>query len=339
MEEHPTPVTVHGRRGLLAAVPFVLGFRPAASLVLLTITLSPGAARVVSAMRVDIDAPWAQVRGRLLPRLRAERCGLVVAGYCGPQEEQRVRDVVADLRRASVVVLDAYVVDGDVATGIPVDRQAPWACGVPGPDDPQVVELGMAMALRGRGVLGDRSAVVRSVAAPEGGRARAGSGATDRAAGRLLDVLAGAAAGGADCLLREIDRAADSARQDWDARRTVDVDLAADLAVLVWDPVARDRLLGRLLRAEAQPWIPVLVSVVTAIPDPQAAAIVATLAVAAYRHGDGALSTVCVDRCLQADPGHRLAQLLRAAAAAGLPPDDLGLLGRTSSDLNAGTTG
>jgi hypothetical protein len=60
------------------------------------------------------------------------------------------------------------------------------------------------------------------------------------------------------------------------------------------------------------------------------------LAVVAYRHGDGALAQVAVDRCLAAEPHHRLAHLLLAIMAAGLHPDELVTLsGTTKPEKNS----
>ena len=61
--------------------------------------------------------------------------------------------------------------------------------------------------------------------------------------------------------------------------------------------------------------------------DPRVPELCAALAVIAYRHGSGALAQVAVDRALASDPDHRLAHLMLAVMAAGLPPADLdGLL-------------
>jgi hypothetical protein len=43
----------------------------------------------------------------------------------------------------------------------------------------------------------------------------------------------------------------------------------------------------------------------------------------AYRHGDGALAQVAVDRCLLAEPEHGLAQLMIAIMSSGIHPDEL----------------
>jgi len=66
-----------------------------------------------------------------------------------------------------------------------------------------------------------------------------------------------------------------------------------------------------------------LIAVATSVPDGDAAEVCAVLAVAAYRRGDGALAQVAVDRCLSAEPDHRLAHPMLAVMAAGLPPDEL----------------
>ena len=68
---------------------------------------------------------------------------------------------------------------------------------------------------------------------------------------------------------------------------------------------------GRCARAGVaeldQPWLPMLIACATWTPDFLAAELCSVLAMVAYRHGDGALAQIAVDRCLAAEPGHPLA--------------------------------
>lgn len=51
--------------------------------------------------------------------------------------------------------------------------------------------------------------------------------------------------------------------------------------------------------------------------------IAAILAITAYRHGDGALANVAIDRALAAEPDHRLANLAAEILQVGMPPHQL----------------
>ncbi len=93
------------------------------------------------------------------------------------------------------------------------------------------------------------------------------------------------------------------------------------------DSVAgRDALISRLLPEPDA--VADLVAAAQATPDddPRTADLCAALAVLAYRHGNGALAQVAADRALRTALDHRLAHLMLAVMAAGLPPaalDDL----------------
>ncbi|QNK82900.1 DUF4192 family protein [Nakamurella sp. PAMC28650] len=57
--------------------------------------------------------------------------------------------------------------------------------------------------------------------------------------------------------------------------------------------------------------------------DPRIADLWSVLAVIAYRHGDGTLSQVAMDRVLRINPDHQLTHLMMIAAMhAGLAPAD-----------------
>ena len=66
-----------------------------------------------------------------------------------------------------------------------------------------------------------------------------------------------------------------------------------------------------------------LISCATWTPDPLAPPLCSVLAMVAYRHGDGALAQIAVDRCLLAEPEHPLAHLMIAIMAAGVHPEEL----------------
>jgi hypothetical protein len=93
--------------------------------------------------------------------------------------------------------------------------------------------------------------------------------------------------------------------------------------VLLTDRLVRDAVLGRAVVEVDLPWLPMLISCATWTPDPLAPPLCSVLAMVAYRHGDGALAQIAVDRCLLAEPEHPLAHLMIAIMAAGVHPEEL----------------
>jgi hypothetical protein len=103
----------------------------------------------------------------------------------------------------------------------------------------------------------------------------------------------------------------------------VEVEVATALAVLMTDVLIRDAVLTKTLADVDRPWLPMLISCATWTPSPLAPPLCSVLAMVAYRHGDGALAQLAVDRCLLAEPEHRLAHLMIAIMSAGIHPDQL----------------
>jgi hypothetical protein len=103
----------------------------------------------------------------------------------------------------------------------------------------------------------------------------------------------------------------------------VEVEVATALAVLMTDVLIRDAVLTKALAELDRPWLPMLISCATWTPNPLAPPLCSVLAMVAYRHGDGALAQLAIDRCLLAEPEHQLAHLMIAIMAAGIHPDQL----------------
>jgi hypothetical protein len=253
-------------------------------------------------------------------------------------------DLLGELARAGVDVMDAIVVRGGrarPALSAAMERAHP---GIPLPDhrDPQVRALTAAAALAGRSVLADREELRRSIAAPRGRRLRrAERGIDEAAAGRptrvrmagpgipgpmhRLDPIDDSAPGrgqlGLD--LAAVDELLELALAQAGAGGEVQVEVATALAVVLTEDSARDAALRRGLAELERPWLPMLISCATWTPDALAPPLCSVLAMVAYRHGDGALAQVAVDRCLAAEPEHRLAHLMIAIMSAGLRPEAL----------------
>ncbi len=86
--------------------------------------------------------------------------------------------------------------------------------------------------------------------------------------------------------------------------------------------IGRDALISRIVRNQDPDDVAELLTAAQGTPDtdPRSADLCSVLAAIAYRHGDGTLSQVAIDRVLRINPGHSLAHLMLAAMNAGLTP-------------------
>jgi hypothetical protein len=353
-----TPIRVSGPAGLLAVQTTMQEFNPTYSLVLMCMT--GGRLRVGPVARVDLppghDRPLA---AQLTSHALHHADEVVVISY---QESRRrpplLDDLLGTLARAGVDVLDAMVVRGGrarPALNAAIERAHPGSP-VPDSDDPQVSALAAAGALAGRGVLADREQLRRSIAGPTGHRLRLALRCVDDAAAGRLPTPDGTA-GMPHSWRPTFDRAQPgpaaalaTAERDPELSEhvlcigplppdvaailelafaqvsvdgAVEVETATALAVLMTDVPIRDAVLAKGLTELHRPWMPMLISCATWTPDPLAPALCSVLAMVAYRHGDGALAQVAIDRCLLAEPEHGLAQLMIAIMSAGIHPDEL----------------
>ncbi len=255
---HPnntSTISLSGVDGLLSAVPALLGFHPAESLVLLC--LAGPRRRVGPVLRIDLPS---------------------TAGPAVSMDAQTWASLASTAARyADEVAVIVYTdqpntVDLDVLRAA-MDRVCPVLDVIAVPNNPHQVsaELVAANACQGRAVLTSREQLARSVEHQQ-----------EMAPAPVLAELASIT--GRDALI---------------ARMLPDPDAVATLVTA----------------AQSTP-----------NTDPPAADVCAALAVLAYRHGNGALAQVAIDRTLRTAPDHRLAHLMLAVMATGMPPADLDTL-------------
>jgi len=340
MTSIPIPLRLSGRRGLLAAIPTTLGFHPQDSLVM--VCLSGPRRRLGPVIRVDLAAfqhgaaPSLHLQLRRHARQHADEVALFCfAGEdfdrAGLSGSPPLPAVLASLIAAGISVLDAVYVHGDRLRAAPgfsssedEDEEQNQPVRGPGGGDPQVQALAAATALTGRAVLANRQAVRWSIAGPSGAAAAEASAALHAAADALLGVVGRSGPVdsrrmrqiAADTVSRALARAGESGG--------VEAPICAMLALLLCDVEVRDIVIGRTVKEPDAPWLPMLIAVARSIPDEEAAEVCAVLSIAAYCRGDGPLAQVAVDRCLTAEPDHRLAHLMLSAMTSALLPEQLG---------------
>jgi Domain of unknown function (DUF4192) len=328
MTSTSTPaLSVRSPADLIAAVPYLLGFHPADSVVAVAVR----GPRVVFAARGDLPPPGAAPHERdgLAAHVasvvgRQGATGVMVVGYgAAAQVTPAVDALLAALRRADLQVLEALrVTDGrfwsylcERADCCPPDGTA---C------DPTSSPLAAAASYAGHVALPDRAALVAQVDAAEYADREPMRQATERARRRLRDLVEHAPP--ADVLGRRGLRLAGQAvvREALERYRSggrFTDDEVAWLTVLLAHLPVRDHAWEQITDDECHVtlWLDV---VRRAVPD-YLAAPASLLSFAAWRQGQGALASVAVERALLVAPAYSMARLMDEVLRHGLPPSAL----------------
>ncbi|MGI9207167.1 MAG: DUF4192 domain-containing protein [Rhodococcus sp. (in: high G+C Gram-positive bacteria)] len=344
---------------LIAAVPALLGFRPARSLVVLSlspVTTRPGetgAATIGAVMRHDLllDGPRDGTQDPMREAFRRFRA------VCAREEADSVIAILVDDRlqdphgpaagRAHALLEEfaAYLATADIVLGgalaVPaIDAGATWF--VPGRDDsgtvpdPDASVVAATRVFDGNPIRRTRSELTTLLEpSPASFRADVAS---------RLD----AAVDARDLAYERAERSGGSAAAD---RAELETLLAlvlpgrdgehllpgecAELAVILANRTVRDAALalatGPWAGAAERLWV----DLVRALPDPERADAAALVAFGAYVRGDGPFAGVALGVALESDPRHRLSDLLDQALQAGLRPDAIRSLAATGYEIAA----
>jgi Domain of unknown function (DUF4192) len=323
------PIRVGSPADVLAVVPRLLGFHPAASLVV--IGCSPPRGRVEFAFRYDLPDPpdpgqAADIASHATSVLRKRGTGTAVAVGYGPGA------LVTPLADALRPALQAASLRLHEFLRVENGRYWSYLCGNPDccppdgvPFDLQANHAAAAMTVAGLVALPDRAALAATVAPVTGPAAQAMERATRQArerAAALAEPDEGRHPGRS--ALVEVGRctvrnAIDRYRSG--GRFASDDEVAWLSVVLALLPV-RDDAWARmdpgpaLRQAHLRLWSDV---VRRACPRYRAAPA-SLLAFTAWQSGEGALANIAIDLALDANPGYSLALLLRDILSAGVPP-------------------
>ena len=317
---------LRGPTGLVAAVPSLLGFHPQESLVVLCIR-PPGLVGPV--VRADLDGSGQPPPAAMAAQLAsfAIRYGQTAAVICYTEQGGRpplLDETIAALDRGDMPIFVVLTVrDGVIRSSWTAEIEAADH-GLPEPpdDDPQAQAMAVLNVGSGRGVLRNRDALRASIAAPVGDALTEARAAILGFCEELSSLPADVPQIEATMVARG-SRAMTRARRELRQAGRVATGTAAELIVLTNSVAVRDAVIARAVAQYDTDWVATFISVVTRCPPEEAAEICSVLAVVAYRYGDGALSQVAIDRCLAAEPRHRLGHLLLSATGAGLPPEEL----------------
>jgi hypothetical protein len=347
--DRPT-IHIHNTEDLLALIPFILGFQPDASLVLVAMDPMdrggvPFAARMslpttpesAAALPAALDVVTANLTAR-------HGISVVLVGY-GPTDPvgKAVAAATDAMQHAGIPIRETLrVADGRFWR---LDSTEPASGTVDGTAfDPAESPVTATAVYAGLVALPDRDALADTLAPVTGeardrmvaatamacefflavlDAARAGTTAPDDPSGESSDE----SAGDPDAALHTplglaLQKAARSyltqAQDSYTAERPIGDDQAAALTVLLELPSLRE---FAARRTSGETWqIRMWTDLARRAQPPFTAGPATMLALSAMQAGNGALASIAIDRALDTDPDSRLAQLIGHALAAGIDP-------------------
>jgi Domain of unknown function (DUF4192) len=324
-------LTLRDPADIAAAVPYLLGFHPTDSLVV--IGLRGGDAAMVQ--RWDLDPDSDGLAGAMAQMaLPSAPQAVLLAGF-GPKS--LVRPVVRRLREILPVPVHAAV---RVADGRCFCELCD-TCTPPGgiPYDPKSSRVAAQATVAGLSALPSREALMEFIGNVGGARAQAMAVAVSRAADRLRQLLDAARTPGdpigATALREQGFLAVDDALAAARGGRRLDDDQVAWLTLLLHSLPVRDRAWQG---TDHEGWQLDLWTDVTRRADPSLVAPCASLlAFAAWRGGNGPVAGVALERALLCDPEYSLALLIRDAMFSGVSGSVLGDWPETATPHTATT--
>ncbi|WP_280335045.1 DUF4192 domain-containing protein [Nocardia wallacei] len=317
---------------LITAVPALLGFYPADSLVLVTLVHRPEGETLFIGVAARLDLHIAcdhlgsvAVDVAAIARQEAAAALLILivdSTADGPdsgraQPHRAIIDALrCELAVNGVAVLDAWAVPA-------IEHGARWwsllGSGHGVLDDPGTSPIAVAHVLDGRPIRPDRGSLEALVApdAPLADQVRPLLTDTGTGPPRSEDAVdTGAAEHRRAAVSEMIDRIDATA-----AGVTLTPEAAAGAALALRDRTVRDCLIGLIATPRADAAQQFWALLARGLPDPDRAQAATLLAVSAYTTGDGPLAIVAVHAALDSDPGHEMALLLDTALRTGMPPD------------------
>lgn len=303
----PARVTASTPGDLLGLVPYLLGFRPSESLVLMLIRHG----QVLLTARVDLPPP--RLAEEVLDQfvLLAEQhdaSGLVLFGYSVEAQDLRplLEVLVEGLQQHGLV--DALIVDQERWWSLMCTGTCCPAAGTP--YDPESHPMAAEAVYAGLTVVADRTQIEQDVSGPP---------ASDNSS--LERVAAGVA--------RELRRRSTRQRAELMAtlvrgfvtepRRLSDEECAR-LAVLAADVAVRDVAWALISRQDVEDHLDLWGQVVRRAVAPWEVPALCLLGMAGWISGNGALQNCCTDRAVRIDPTYSLAGLLAEINERALSP-------------------
>lgn len=320
-------VRVASPAGLLAIVPYLLGFHPSRSLVV--IGLGPPRHQVKLAFRYDLpDPPDPQLARDIGAHAASvltgqQLTGAVAIGYGpGPLVTPVADELLDQLPAVGIEVREVLrAEEGRYWSYVCTDPACCPADGVP--FDETAHPAAVAMTVAGQAVLPDRAALAASLAPPTGQQAqaiRAAASRAERRSGQIRTKAPNRQAARRLLINRGLSAVQEAISIYRDGGTITSDDQIAWLALTLASLPVRDNAWARMDPAHTGAHRRLWTDVTRRAPDRYLPAPASLLAFTAWQSGDGALANIALDRALAADPGYSMALLLREILAAGVPP-------------------
>jgi hypothetical protein len=278
---------------LLAAVPFLLGFYPADSIVAVFIGSDK---HVRAAGRADRDAPPAEIIAHFRTALRRTMSAVVLVGYGAEPDSDRLNAVIRGMRR-DVPIAGAFWVSEKQYRCVWDGCRCSARRGVA--FDPRAAVSAATLVAQGAVAALSREQVVSELAADPEAQAAVGAAIAepDDSAGQLT--------------------VADALQMAQQGRRLSDAQAAA-LAVLLCEPNAREQA---WLATDDQPWLRQLwFDLTRRVPDSHAGPVAALAAWWAWRTGNEVLAGEALRRALSSSPRTGLTPIVGKLITAHIDP-------------------
>lgn len=302
---------------LIAAVPHLLGFRPANSLV---ISAHTGANRSNVALCLRTDIPpqelyWSLAEQLQIPILRANACGVSVLVVCDgsvdpPQPLPHSALVEAVTKVFGAVGVAVY----HALWTTEIKKGTSWWCYTNLECNGQIPDPAAS-------VLAAASAASGSVTYDSRAEMRASLEPTDHTRLPLIAERIAAALRLKPDETRATKLVTDAIADVRDGTLTLDDDRIVDLAVALSHVRVRDGCLRPEVLRLGKPLEQLWTDLTRALPIPYRAESACLLAFTAFLRGDGAKAGVALDAAMEANPEHSGAHLLRYSMDWGLPPE------------------
>ncbi|WP_280356455.1 DUF4192 domain-containing protein [Nocardia otitidiscaviarum] len=339
----------------IAAVPAMLGFVPARSLVLAVLRAEAGrsdTAAVDVVVRVDIDVTGrAAVRAMMdqladiCVRQRAVAALALIVDDRATVPDARHRGVRARRHRELTDLLAARLAAADVTlTGAwavaGFDAGRPW-WSVPDPANagaqraPADSPVTFRQVLDGRPLRGSRAELAAVVAVDADARAAVAAVLESAVTAAQARLAAAVRRGEAEVYTRAALRKVLWQLANVESGARLDPAEISELAVALRNPVVRDVMFALAPGDHAAAAEALWIHLTRVLPDPDRAEAAALLGYCAYVRGDGPLAGVALDAALASDPDHTMARLLETALRNGLRPAQLRRIAETGREAAA----
>ncbi len=314
-------IRVDSVAGVLAVVPYLLGFHPSSSLVV--IGIEPPRGQIKLAFRYDLPDPpdaklAAEIGAHAIAVLGRQQAGVVIAiGYGpGPLVTPVMERLRSGVHGTGIVLHDMLRVEGGRYWSYFCDN--PQCCPAEGvPFDAIAHPAAAALTTAGIPAYPDRAALSRSLAPVSGPAAESMSQATERALQRAERLRAVTTRPFIEAGRDAVRGAIASYRN---GGQITEDDAMAWLTVVLADLRVRDDAWARMDPEHRGAHLRLWTDVVRRACPPYVPAAASLLAFTAWQSGDGALANIAIERALAADPGYSMALLVAEAVESGLPP-------------------